>query len=73
MGAVIKQAKPIFEVSLQFPLGLVLGSEDKGVRDIIRKKLDQEIMIPMKVARMSLNVAHAAAILCYEIIRQKNK
>ncbi len=73
MGTAIKEAKPIFEVSIQFPLGLVLGSEDKGVREIIRKKLDQEVMIPMKTPRMSLNVAHAASILCYEIIRQKNK
>ncbi|MBI3602425.1 MAG: 23S rRNA (guanosine(2251)-2'-O)-methyltransferase RlmB [Candidatus Omnitrophica bacterium] len=73
MGTAVKEAKSIFEVSMQFPLGLVLGSEDKGVREIIRKKLDQEVMIPMKAVRMSLNVAHATSILCYEIIRQKNK
>ena len=72
MGTATKDSKSIFEVSIQFPVGLVLGSEEKGVRDIIRKKLDQEVMIPMKAARMSLNVAHAASILCYEIIRQKN-
>jgi 23S rRNA (guanosine2251-2'-O)-methyltransferase len=73
MGTAIQDTKSIFEVSLQFPLGLVLGSEDKGVREVIRKRLDQEVMIPMKAARMSLNVAHAASILCYEIVRQKNK
>lgn len=73
MGTAIKEAQPLMEVNLQYPLGLVLGSEDKGVREIIRKKLDQEVMIPMKAARMSLNVAHAASILCYEIIRQKKK
>ncbi len=70
MGTATAEAKSIFDVSIQYPVGLVLGSEEKGVRDIIRKKLDQEVMIPMKAARMSLNVAHAASILCYEIIRQ---
>ncbi len=72
MGTAVKEAKSIFEVSMKFPLGLVLGSEDKGVREIIRKKLDQEVVIPMKAARMSLNVAHAASILCYEIVRQRS-
>ena len=46
-------------------------SEGKGVRDIIRKKLDCEIMVPMKHERMSLNVAHAAAVLCWESVRQR--
>lgn len=71
IGTVVKDAKDMTSVTLQFPLGVVLGSEDKGVRDVIRKKLDLEITLPMKQERMSLNVAHAASILCYEIIRQK--
>lgn len=73
IGTVTKDAKNIIDVQMNFPLGLVLGSEDKGVRDVIRKKLDLEVMVPMKNERMSLNVAHAAAILSYEIIRQKKK
>ena len=64
MGTAVDNAKSIYDVTVQFPAGVVLGSEEKGVRDIIRKKLDQEVMIPMRVARMSLNVAHAASILC---------
>ncbi len=71
VGTATKESKPIFDVKLQFPLGLILGSEEKGVRDILRKKLDQEVMIPMKHERMSLNVAHASSIICYEIIRQR--
>ncbi len=60
------------QIKLQFPLGLVLGSEEKGVREIIRKKLDAEIIIPMKHERMSLNVAHATSILCWEAARQRS-
>jgi 23S rRNA (guanosine2251-2'-O)-methyltransferase len=71
IGTAVQEARSLSEVSLQFPLGLVMGSEEKGVRDIIRKKLDLEVMIPMKNQRMSLNVAHATSMVCYEIIRQK--
>ena len=71
IGTAVQEARSLTEVSLQFPLGLVMGSEEKGVRDIIRKKLDLEVMIPMKNQRMSLNVAHATSMVCYEIIRQK--
>jgi len=71
IGTAVQEARSLTEVALQFPLGLVMGSEEKGVRDIIRKKLDLEVMIPMKNQRMSLNVAHATSMVCYEIIRQK--
>ena len=72
IGTAVIDARSLTEVVLQFPLGLVMGSEEKGVRDIIRKRLDLEVMIPMKNQRMSLNVAHATSMVCYEIIRQKS-
>ncbi len=71
IGTVVQEAQSLSEAALQFPLGLVMGSEDKGVRDIILKKLDMQVMVPMKNQRMSLNVAHATSMVCYEIIRQK--
>ncbi len=72
-GTVVKDGQDIFETELVFPLGLVVGSEQKGIRDIIRKHLDMELTIPMARPRMSMNVAHAVTALCYEITRQKNK
>lgn len=71
IGTSVKEAQSLTGVQLRFPVGVVMGSEDKGIRDIIRKRLDVEVMIPMKHQRMSLNVAHATAVVCYEIIRQK--
>lgn len=71
IGTAVKEARLLDEIKMQYPLGLVLGSEEKGVREIIRKKLNAEVMVPMKIERMSLNVAHAASILCWEIIRQE--
>ncbi len=73
VGTVVEGAQDLTAAPLRFPLSLVMGSEDKGVRDIILKKLDAQVMVPMKNQRMSLNVAHAASILAYEILRQKKQ
>lgn len=72
-GAVVDDGKDIQDVQLPFPLALVIGSEDRGIRDIIRKNVDIALTIPMSRERLSLNVAHTAAIFCYEITKQKNK
>jgi tRNA G18 (ribose-2'-O)-methylase SpoU len=60
------------ECTMPFPMGLVVGSEQNGVRDVIRKLLDIEITIPMHIDTMSMNVAQATTILCYEISKQKH-
>ncbi len=71
VGAVVDEdAADVNETSLPFPLGLVLGSEGSGIRPGIRKHLDLKVRIPMKGARLSLNVNIACAIFCYEICRQ---
>ena len=70
-GAVVGGGKNLFEIGLPYPLGLVVGSEQKGIRDVIRKYLDLELTIPMPINTLSFNVAHAAAIFCYEIAKQK--
>jgi len=51
-------------------LGLVMGSEGKGMRPSIRKQCDFLLSIPMKGEITSFNVAVAAGILMYEIGRQ---
>jgi len=46
---------------------LILGSEDKGISNKILKKADEIITIKQKRDFNSLNVASAAAILCYRM------
>ncbi|MCK5013549.1 MAG: RNA methyltransferase [Candidatus Omnitrophica bacterium] len=70
-GAVVEGGRCLSEVKLPYPLGLVIGSEQKGIRDIIRKTLDVGLSIPMACDTLSFNVAHATTILCYEITKQK--
>jgi len=71
IGTVTSEGTSIYEADLPLHIGLVIGGEEKGVRPIILKNLDMKITIPMLVSTMSLNVAQATTIFCYEIIRQK--
>ena len=70
-GTVVEDGQDITRTPLQFPLGVVVGSEQKGIRDVILKRLDLKLTIPMAQPRMSFNVAHATAIFAYEINKQK--
>lgn len=72
-GAVVQGGQPLNEVALPHPLGLVVGSEQKGIRDITLQLLDVKLSIPMASDTLSFNAAHATTILCYEITRQKKE
>ena len=72
-GSIVDEGEEIFGAQLQFPLGLVLGSEQKGIRDVIKKYLDLKVTIPMAQSRMSFNVAQAATIFAYEITKQRKR
>jgi 23S rRNA (guanosine2251-2'-O)-methyltransferase len=50
---------------------IVLGAEGKGVHDLVRKKCDFLVSIPMLGQVPSLNVSVAAGIVLYEIVRQR--
>jgi 23S rRNA (guanosine2251-2'-O)-methyltransferase len=60
--------------SQQYPkkLGIVLGSEGRGIRPLISKECDYLVRIPMKGKISSLNVSVAGAVLLYEVLRQHN-
>lgn len=53
------------------PLGLVIGSEGKGIGRLVREKCDFLIHLPMVGHVTSLNASVAAAILMYEVLRQR--
>lgn len=52
---------------------VVLGAEGKGVHELVRKKCDFLVSIPMLGKVPSLNVSVAAAVVLYEIVRQRRK
>lgn len=60
------------QVDYKIPIGLVIGSEGKGMRPLIRKACDFLVHIPMIGHVNSLNASVAAAVLMYEVFNQRN-
>ena len=52
---------------------VVLGAEGKGIHDLVRRKCDFLVSIPMLGKVPSLNVSVAAGVVLYEIVRQRRK
>ena len=58
-------------VDYKMDCALVLGAEGKGVHDLVRKRCDFLVSIPMCGKVASLNVSVAAGVVLYEILRQR--
>ncbi len=52
---------------------IVLGAEGKGVHDLVARKCDFLVSIPMLGKVPSLNVSVAAGVVLYEVVRQRRK
>jgi len=71
VGSVVRGGRSPWEVDLRGPMCLVLGGEGPGLRPLVAKACDFLVSIPMGGQVESLNVGAAAAILCYEVRRQR--
>ena len=54
-------------------VALVVGNEGKGIRRNVLEHCDRVVTIPMQGHVQSFNVATAAAVLCYEVRRQRSR
>jgi 23S rRNA (guanosine2251-2'-O)-methyltransferase len=66
-GATAEGGVPVSRVDLSGPVCLVLGGEAQGLRPLVARACDGLVTIPVRGRVGSLNVAAAAAILCYEV------
>ena len=58
-------------LDLSGSVALVLGSEGRGVRRLVREACDGAVSVPMLGAVSSLNVSVAAAVLAYEARKRR--
>jgi 23S rRNA (guanosine2251-2'-O)-methyltransferase len=61
----------VYEIDAGRRLALVIGSEGRGVRELIAKTADFRVAIPMRGKVNSLNVAVATAVAMFEIARRR--
>ena len=59
------------ELDYNMDCALVLGGEGKGLHDLVKRKCDFLVSIPMLGKVPSLNVSVAAGVVLYEIVRQR--
>jgi 23S rRNA (guanosine2251-2'-O)-methyltransferase len=61
----------IYTADLPERAAYVLGSETAGISDDVRPHVTGWLSIPMAAGVESLNVASAAAVLCFEVVRRR--
>jgi 23S rRNA (guanosine2251-2'-O)-methyltransferase len=61
------------QIDYKMDCAVVLGAEGKGVHDLVAKKCDFLVSIPMLGKVPSLNVSVAGGIVLYEVVRQRRQ
>ena len=59
------------KVDYTVPVGLVIGGEGKGLRPLVRRHCDEVVRLPVAGHVDSLNASVAAALVLYEVFRQR--
>jgi len=65
-------AAPFHQFKCRFPVAVVFGNEALGVSEAALEMCDATVEIPVFGYKNSINVATAAAVVLYELLRQGN-
>jgi 23S rRNA (guanosine2251-2'-O)-methyltransferase len=71
-GAAGEAKDLIYDLDLTTDVAIVIGSEGKGIRPLVRKKCDQLFSIPMKGPISSFNASVSGGMILYEVMRQRH-
>lgn len=71
VGAHADGEKLYHQASLSGPLALVIGGEHKGLKRLVRERCDFLVRVPLHGRVESLNASAAAAVLLFEVARQR--
>ena len=70
-GAAGEAKDPIYQLDLATDLAIVIGSEGKGIRPLVKKRCDRLFSIPMKGPVSSFNASVSGGMILYEVMRQR--
>ena len=73
VGTADGASQSLYNTDLKGKVGVVMGSEEKGMRRLTRENCTELIVIPMAGAVDCLNVSNAAAVSLFEAVRQRNE
>jgi TrmH family RNA methyltransferase len=73
MAAVPRGGRSMFDVEVDGPLMILIGSEGAGLLSSVIAQSDERVSIPMDAQVESLNAAVAAALLLYEVRRRRSR
>ena len=59
------------KVDYTVPVALVIGGEGQGLRPLVRRNCDEVVRLPVAGHADSLNASVAAALVLYEVFRQR--
>ena len=65
------EGEPIYSANLKGPAAIVIGAEGKGIGELVKKKCDFMVSVPMRGKVQSLNASVAAGVVFYEKYRQE--
>ena len=71
VGAEMDGPDLFWQAKLTGPLLLVIGGEGKGLGRLLKERCDMLVRLPMLGQVGSLNASVAAALLVYEVVRQR--
>ncbi len=71
-GSAAGGSNELWKTDLRGPVCLVIGSEGDGMGRLVTESCDFLVSIPMRGKLNSLNASAAAAVLMYEVLRQRS-
>ena len=72
MYDVLKKSSLVYDISLNEPIAIIMGSEDRGINPSVLKIVDEKAKLPMFGTIGSLNVSVACGAFLYEAVRQRS-
>ncbi len=73
VAATEKTENTIYDIVLNEPVAIIMGSEDRGVNPSVLKIVDEKAKLPMFGTIESLNVSVACGAFLYETLRQRRE